>query len=35
LAWRIYAEEALMQQEFGEEWMAYRKHSWRIIPFIF
>jgi protein-S-isoprenylcysteine O-methyltransferase Ste14 len=35
LTWRIYAEEALMQQEFGEEWMAYRKRSWRIIPFIF
>ncbi|MFN8412790.1 MAG: isoprenylcysteine carboxylmethyltransferase family protein [Anaerolineales bacterium] len=35
LIWRIYAEESLMQQEFGQEWESYRKKSWRIIPFIF
>lgn len=33
--WRMFAEEALMRQEFGEEWEAYRKKSWRIIPFVF
>ena len=34
-AWRIYTEEALLQQEFGKEWEAYRNQSWRIFPFIF
>ena len=33
--WRIYTEEALMHQEFGKEWEAYRSQSWRIFPFIF
>jgi protein-S-isoprenylcysteine O-methyltransferase Ste14 len=35
LAWRIHAEELLMQQEFGREWDVYCKKSWRIIPFVF
>ncbi|MBL8080801.1 MAG: isoprenylcysteine carboxylmethyltransferase family protein [Anaerolineales bacterium] len=35
LIWRVYAEEALMQREFGTEWEAYRKKSWRIVPFVF
>ncbi len=35
LVWRMFAEEALMQQEFGEDWKAYCKKSWRIIPFVF
>ena len=35
LAWRVHAEEMLMQQEFGMEWDVYCKKSWRIIPFIF
>lgn len=33
--WRIYTEESLMEQEFGTEWEAYRKRSWRIVPFVF
>jgi protein-S-isoprenylcysteine O-methyltransferase Ste14 len=33
--WRIYTEEALLQQEFGKEWEAYRNQSWRMFPFIF
>lgn len=35
LIWRVYAEEALMQQEFGAAWEAYCKKSWRILPFVF
>jgi protein-S-isoprenylcysteine O-methyltransferase Ste14 len=35
LIWRVYAEEALMRQEFDKEWEAYCKKSWRIIPFVF
>lgn len=33
--WRIYTEESLMHQEFGTEWEAYCRRSWRIFPFIF
>jgi protein-S-isoprenylcysteine O-methyltransferase Ste14 len=32
---RIRDEEALMQAEFGQEWEAYCKRSWRLIPFIY
>ncbi len=35
LIWRVYAEEDLLHQEFGENWEAYRKKSWRILPFVF
>ena len=35
LARRIYAEESLMQKEFGKKWELYCKKSWRIIPFVF
>lgn len=35
LIWRVYAEEALMKQEFGEEWKIYCQKSWHLIPFIF
>ena len=35
LIWRIFAEESLLQQEFGKEWDEYRTKSWRLIPFIF
>jgi protein-S-isoprenylcysteine O-methyltransferase Ste14 len=34
-ALRIRDEEALMQAEFGQEWEAYCKRSWRLIPFIY
>lgn len=35
LVWRVFAEEALMQKEFGKEWEEYRSRSWRILPFVF
>lgn len=35
LVWRIRAEEALLAGEFGEAWEAYRRKSWRILPFIY
>ena len=35
LVWRMFAEDALMKREFGEEWDAYFKRSWRVIPFVF
>ena len=35
LVWRVFAEEALMKQEFGKDWDAYCAGSWRILPFLF
>jgi protein-S-isoprenylcysteine O-methyltransferase Ste14 len=35
LLWRIQDEETLMQQEFGADWEAYSKKSWRLIPYIY
>ncbi len=35
LIWRIFTEEALMRQKFGEEWDEYCKKTWRICPFVF
>jgi protein-S-isoprenylcysteine O-methyltransferase Ste14 len=32
---RIRDEEALLQREFGQEWEAYCRHSWRLIPFLY
>ena len=32
---RIRDEEALMHEEFEQEWEAYCKHSWRLIPFLY
>jgi protein-S-isoprenylcysteine O-methyltransferase Ste14 len=32
---RIRNEEALMHEEFGQEWELYCKGSWRLIPFIY
>jgi protein-S-isoprenylcysteine O-methyltransferase Ste14 len=32
---RIRDEEALMHAEFGQEWEAYARRSWRLIPFVF
>lgn len=34
LLWRINDEENLMRQTFGEEWEAYARRSWRLIPFV-
>lgn len=35
LLWRIHDEEALLQHEFGKEWEAYSRKSWRLIPFVY
>jgi len=35
LIWRICGEEALMRQEFGTDWEAYSRKSWRLIPFVY
>jgi protein-S-isoprenylcysteine O-methyltransferase Ste14 len=35
LLWRIHDEEAFMHQEFGTDWEAYSKRSWRLIPFLY
>jgi protein-S-isoprenylcysteine O-methyltransferase Ste14 len=34
LIYRIRDEEAMMYKEFGLEWEAYCKCSWRLIPFL-
>jgi protein-S-isoprenylcysteine O-methyltransferase Ste14 len=35
ILFRIRDEEAVMHQEFGTEWEAYCKCSWRLIPYLF
>jgi protein-S-isoprenylcysteine O-methyltransferase Ste14 len=35
LLFRIRDEESLMHKEFGEQWEAYSKRSWRLIPFLY
>ncbi len=35
LLWRIRDEEALMAEEFGEEWAAYARRSWRLLPWVY
>lgn len=35
LAFRIRDEEALMRQEFGEEWEAYCRKTRRVIPLVY
>lgn len=35
LVWRIYDEENLLQQEFGQEWRKYCEQTKRIIPLIY
>lgn len=34
LLWRIHDEEALMREEFGAEWDAYCRTSWRLVPLV-
>jgi protein-S-isoprenylcysteine O-methyltransferase Ste14 len=33
--WRIGDEEALMHQEFGEQWERYCQRTWRFIPYLY
>jgi protein-S-isoprenylcysteine O-methyltransferase Ste14 len=35
LIWRIQGEEALLHQEFGQDWEAYARRSWRLIPLVY
>ena len=35
LLYRIKDEEMLMHEEFSEEWEAYCKRSWRLIPYLY
>ena len=32
---RIKDEEALMRQEFGQEWETYCQQSWRLMPYLY
>jgi protein-S-isoprenylcysteine O-methyltransferase Ste14 len=32
LIWRIFDEEKMLHQEFGERWEDYCQHTWRLIP---
>ena len=32
---RIHAEESLLASEFGDEYAAYRGHTWRLIPGVY
>jgi len=35
LLFRIKDEESLLHQEFGQEWEAYCRRSWRLIPYLY
>ena len=35
LLWRIRDEEVLMRREFGPEWEAYCRKTWRLVPLIY
>jgi protein-S-isoprenylcysteine O-methyltransferase Ste14 len=32
---RMNSEEALLESEFGERYADYRRHTWRLLPFIY
>lgn len=33
--YRMYVEEKVLINNFGEEYLQYKKHTWRLIPFVF
>jgi protein-S-isoprenylcysteine O-methyltransferase Ste14 len=35
ILFRIKDEEALMRNEFGQEWQAYCQQSWRLMPYLY
>lgn len=35
LAARMNSEEALLASEFGERYAAYRRRTWRLLPFVY
>jgi protein-S-isoprenylcysteine O-methyltransferase Ste14 len=32
---RMNAEEALLAEEFGEEYAAYQRRTWRLLPWLY
>lgn len=32
---RMNAEERLLESEFGQEYTAYRRHTWRLVPWVY
>src|SRR5262249_805824 len=32
---RMNAEESLLESEFGEEYTAYRRRTWRLVPWVY
>jgi protein-S-isoprenylcysteine O-methyltransferase Ste14 len=32
---RMNSEEALLESEFGEQYSAYRRRTWRLVPFVY
>jgi protein-S-isoprenylcysteine O-methyltransferase Ste14 len=32
---RMKAEEALLESEFGEEYVSYRRRTWRLVPWVY
>jgi protein-S-isoprenylcysteine O-methyltransferase Ste14 len=32
---RMNAEEALLASEFGEEYVSYRRRTWRLVPWVY
>jgi protein-S-isoprenylcysteine O-methyltransferase Ste14 len=32
---RMNAEEALLESEFGEEYVSYRRRTWRLVPWVY
>lgn len=33
--WVVGKEEALLLTEFGDEYTAYRRRTWRLLPFVY
>jgi protein-S-isoprenylcysteine O-methyltransferase Ste14 len=33
--WRIVAEERMLAARFGDQWRAYRRHTWRLVPLLY
>lgn len=33
--WRMNAEERLLASEFGEEYEAYKRRTWRLVPYVY
>ena len=31
----VWSEEELLMEEFGDDYQAYRKRTWRLVPFVY